>query len=173
MLNSQRGNCEINCNAVLKERKTMPTVLDVSHHIIELSTEIGEPVTNMKLQKLLFYSYVWNLVEHKKDKLFEEPILAWKYGPVIASAYHVYKKYGADSIKESVDGDPTVLTSSQKDIIEDVFNIYGKMNGIELAQLTHSERPWLETYEEGKENVIADELMYEFYSAKKDRVEKE
>ena len=45
------------------------------------------------------------------------------------------------------------------------------MNGIELAQLTHSERPWLESYEEGKENSISDELIYEFYSAKKGRVE--
>jgi uncharacterized phage-associated protein len=154
----------------MERSTTMLTVLDASNYIIKLSTDIGEPVTNMKLQKLLFYSYVWNLVEYSKDKLFKEPIVAWKYGPVIVAAYHAYKKYGADSIKEASDGDPDKLTQKQKDIIEDVFNIYGKMNGIELAQLTHSERPWLEAYEEGKENIITDEIMYEFYSAKKERI---
>lgn len=59
----------------------MPTALDVSNYIVTLSAEIGEPVTNMKLQKLLFYSYAWNLVENKRNKLFTEKIIAWKYGP--------------------------------------------------------------------------------------------
>lgn len=146
------------------------TVLDVARYIIELATNFGEPVTNMKLQKLLFYSYVWYLV-HEKKKLFSEPITAWQYGPVISQAYDAYKKYGAEPIKEPADGDSSKLDEEQKAIIEDVFNIYGSMNGIELAMLTHSERPWLVAFEPGKHNPISDDVMFEFYKEKLKRME--
>lgn len=146
------------------------SALDVAKYIIELAEEIGEPVTNMKLQKLLYYTYAWYLVENDKKKLFEEPIMAWKYGPVVISVYEAYKSYGADSIKEAIDGDAGKLDAATKEIIEDVFNIYAGLNAIELANLTHSERPWMETFDGTNIHTISDELMYDFYLAKRERV---
>ena len=139
---------------------------DVAKYIIQLSQDIGEPVTNMKLQKLLYYSYAWYLVEKNKEKkLFEEPIVAWKYGPVIKDIYMMYKEYEADVIKVAKDGEVDNLDEEARNIIEDVFKVYGAKNGIELANLTHLEQPWIQSYEEGKENVITDELIFTFYKS--------
>lgn len=146
------------------------SALDVANYIIDLSQKTGEPVTNMKLQKLLFYSYAWYMVETGK-KLFDDEVVAWKYGPVIVAAYHAYEQYGADTIKEADDGDPDKLNSLAKEIIEDVFNVYGGMGGIDLANLSHTEQPWLQTFEEGKNNIIPDDLILEYYTAKKERAE--
>ncbi len=38
-------------------------VIDISSYIIEYSNEIGSPVSNLKLQKLLYYSQAAMLVE--------------------------------------------------------------------------------------------------------------
>ena len=139
---------------------------DVAKYIIKLSQDIGEPVTNMKLQKLLYYSYVWYLVEKgMKRKLFKEPIVAWKYGPIVKDVYSMYKKYGADVIRQAENGNIENLDEEAKNIIEDVFKVYGAKNGIELANLTHNEQPWIQSYEEDEENIIPDNLIFTFYKS--------
>lgn len=145
------------------------TAQDIASYLLDLSKETGEPLTNIKLQKLVYYSYVWFLVRFG-GKLFEEPIVAWKYGPVVVSLYKEYSEFGADIIKKAPSGDSNNITVEAKSIIDDVFTIYGKLGGLELANLTHSERPWQETFEEGKEKQISDELIMEFYKAKEERV---
>jgi len=68
----------------------MNNPLDISAYIIELSQKTGEPITNMKLQKLVYYSFAWYAAE-KETPLFEEEILAWQYGPVVLSIYRLIK----------------------------------------------------------------------------------
>ncbi len=148
------------------------TAQDIASYLLDLSKETGEPLTNIKLQKLVYYSYVWFLVRFG-NKLFEEPIVAWKYGPVVVSLYNEYSKYGADIISDAPSGDSSNITAEAKNIIDDVFTIYGKLGGLELANLTHSERPWQETFEQGKEKQIPDELIIEFYKAKEERASSE
>ena len=49
-------------------------------------------ITHLKLQKLLYIAYGWNLVLNKEHpRLFDESIQAWKLGPVIPSVYYYYK----------------------------------------------------------------------------------
>ena len=74
--------------------------LDIANYLIYLSEMIGEPLTNMKLQKLLYYCYAWFLVDkNNEEQLFDEEIQAWQYGPVIPLVYDVYKIHGADNIQ--------------------------------------------------------------------------
>ncbi len=144
--------------------------IDIAAQIIKLSNEIGEPITNMKLQKLIYYVYAWYAVEKGKP-LFDEPIYAWKYGPVIASVYRAYQKFGADVIKESVDGDPESIDDYTKKLIEEVFNIYGTKSAIDLMELTHSEAPWRDTYKPGDDTQIPFNLIQSYYKARKDLAE--
>ncbi len=151
----------------------MKKALDVAAYLIKLSENTGEPITNMKLQKLLYYSYAWYLVE-KKKKLFDDKIFAWKYGPVVLNVYERYGVYGAEPIKEAQGGDPESLDLFSKRIIEDVFAIYGGKSAIELMELSHSEAPWRDTFNPQKQNTeIPDKLIFSFYEAKKEKIANE
>jgi uncharacterized phage-associated protein len=141
--------------------------LDITAYIIKLSNEIGEPLTNMKLQKLIYYVFAWYAVE-KKEPLFKEAIMAWRYGPVVVSVYNAYQSFGANTIKEAVGGNPDALNNFTKSLIEDVFGVYGNKTAIELMNLTHSEAPWRDTYNPDNQNTpITFESMIHYYTAKK------
>ncbi len=147
------------------------TPIDVAAYVIELSDAIGEPITNMKLQKLLYYVYAWFAVE-KGTKLFEEPIIAWKYGPVVTSVYEAYKGYGADIIRTKNGGNASALDDFTKSLIEDVFNIYGNKTAIELMSLTHDEAPWRDAFDpEDQTHEISFDAILKFYKAKKESTE--
>lgn len=142
--------------------------LDIAAYIVKLSNEIGEPVTNMKLQKLIYYTFVWYAVE-KNKRLFKEGIQAWKYGPVVTSVYETYKTYGGDVIKEMKNGNPDSLDDFTKSLIEDVFRVYGGKNAIELMELAHSETPWRDTFDpKDQTKVIPFEAIVSFYKARKE-----
>lgn len=49
-------------------------------------------MTPMKLIKLVYISYAWSLAIYQ-NKLFNERIEAWRYGPVIPSIYHEFKRW--------------------------------------------------------------------------------
>lgn len=153
------------------KEKTKVNPSDIAAYLVELSIGIGEPLTNMKLQKLLYYVYSWYGVEKGKE-LFDEKIMAWKYGPVVTSVYDKYRKYGADVIKEVEGGNSDKLDPFTKDLIEEVFTVYGNKTAIELMNLTHSEAPWRDAYNPENQNTpIPYESVVEFYKAKKQIVE--
>jgi len=61
---------------------------DVAACIIETALSMGSPVSNLRLQKLLFLCQGEHLHEHRRP-LFGDPIVAWQYGPVVESVTHL------------------------------------------------------------------------------------
>ena len=59
-------------------------------------------MTHKKLQKLVYYAYVWYIVENNDDcfnisnKLFDDEIEAWVHGPVCRNLYDSYPILRAD-----------------------------------------------------------------------------
>ncbi|PJC38576.1 hypothetical protein CO044_04190 [Candidatus Peregrinibacteria bacterium CG_4_9_14_0_2_um_filter_38_9] len=51
----------------------------------------GETITPLKMQKLLYYVYVWVLIK-KGNCMFDEKFQAWPRGPVLPSLYKKLKK---------------------------------------------------------------------------------
>lgn len=128
------------------------------------------PLTNKKLQKLLYYTQAWNLVLNG-EKLFEEDIEAWIHGPAIPIVYRTYKSYGRMPIMEEVRCDESVFTKNELKVLKEVWRVYGKFDGDYLEILSHSEDPWMiargkaETNERLTE-VIDPMIMKEFYAEK-------
>jgi len=79
------------------------TALDIAKYIIS-----KESVTNLKLQKLVYLSYERFLLQ-TKQKLFDDKIEAWTYGPVIKSVYDTYKDNGRDPISILAEDDSVTL----------------------------------------------------------------
>ena len=65
-----------------------------------------EELSNLKLQKLLYYAQGHHLAE-RHAPVFTEPIQAWSHGPVVPPVYHEYKRFGRTTI-ELADNDPFV-----------------------------------------------------------------
>lgn len=97
----------------------------------------------MKLQKLLYYVQAWSLA-WRDEPMFPEEIEAWQYGPVIEPIYQEYKHFGYDPITEPESGNASALTADEMSTLVAVVEEYWKLAGTTLADLTHSEPPWVE-----------------------------
>lgn len=144
--------------------------LDVARYFIHLSNEAKKPITNKKLQKLVYYSQAWSLVLNNK-KLFKEPIEAWVHGPAVRELYVQYKNFGFNPINEEIDISSIKIATEDKKLLDEVWDVYGKLDAGYLEMLTHSEKPWqdarsgLQSYE-SSEVEIKPKAMKDFYSAR-------
>ena len=114
------------------------TVHDVAAYILQRQGEM----TTMKLQKLCYYSQGWSLA-WDGEPLFEEEFQAWANGPVV---YDLFNAHRGQFRLSSIDGgNPDALTAEQRETVDAVLSAYGHLTGQQLSDMTHSERPWVET----------------------------
>ncbi|MCA0380739.1 MAG: DUF4065 domain-containing protein [Bacteroidetes bacterium] len=124
--------------------------------------EKGEIVTNLKVQKLLYYVQGYHLAFFDQP-LFEETIEAWMYGPVVPEVYHQYKDFGSGPITfESTDASIIQLDNATEDMFNQVMHEYGKFSAIRLMEMTHAERPWTEAFNTAHK-VIDLSLMRDYF----------
>lgn len=120
--------------------------------------ESSELLSNMKLQKLLYYQQGFHLA-YFGTPLFDEDIVAWQYGPVIPVVYDKYKEFGRAGIEPQ--GEPLSLDSEKEEnLFNEVFEVYNQFSATGLVTQTHSESPWIDTPKQG---VISQELMRTFF----------
>ena len=130
-----------------------------------------KPITNKKLQKLLYYAQAWSLVVREK-KLFNEKIEAWVHGPAIRKIYLEYKTFGFDPIKKEIETDVIEkIPADIRNFLDQMWSAYGKYDAAFLEYLSHSEEPWQKARESlephtGSEKEITPESMQSFYSQK-------
>lgn len=140
----------------------------VSDFFIASLHNSGDPLSNLKLQKLLYYAQAWHLAIFDKP-LFSEKIEAWVHGPVVVSEYHRFKGYAWQPIMEN----PTLpnLDHEIEAHLKEVLDIYGSKNAHELELLTHAEAPWLNARKGIPEDELSNEVvsldeMKTFYRAR-------
>lgn len=134
-------------------------VQTIANVFLKLSQpELGDGLTNLKLQKLVYYAQGFSLAVNDHP-LFAEDIVAWEHGPVVRELYAIYRELGSGTIPV-----PDVALNIDKDdlaLIEEVNNVYGQFSAWKLRDMTHQERPWVET---PRDQVISHELMKEYFS---------
>lgn len=107
-------------------------------------------LSNLKLQKLLYYSQGYHLARRGKP-LFEDPIQAWSHGPVVEKVYHAFKKHGSGDLslpKEDEFDWPDVDEDTTQFLIQ-IWDQLGCFAAWRLRDMTHSEAPWKEHFNEG------------------------
>ncbi len=102
---------------------------------------IESEMTNMKVQKLLYYAQSLHLALYN-EPLFAEEIQAWRYGPVCPPAYRFYCDFEAKQLpippKESLSDFP----SEKKELLEEIWEYFGGYHAYRLSDMTHGEFPW-------------------------------
>ena len=67
---------------------------DIAFYFVERSSGLPEnDLTNLKLQKMLYYAQAEYMKANNGQVLFEDKIEAWKHGPVVPSVYNLFNKY--------------------------------------------------------------------------------
>jgi uncharacterized phage-associated protein len=120
--------------------------------MLDEADRLGIRITNLALQKLLYFAHSIHLVRTKMP-LVSGYFEAWQYGPVHPSAYRAFKASGSEPIIFRATGqDP--LTGRPRDIpkvqdfdlivlIQQVLNSYGRMSPGRLVDLSHAkDSPW-------------------------------
>ena len=110
----------------------------VADMLIHLARERGIDITNLKLQKLLYYAQAWNLV-FTGEPLFSGDIEAWVHGPVVPSVFRRFKAFGWNTIDSPVTPYHDTYLSAHLKLI---LTAYGALGATQLERLTHSEAPW-------------------------------
>jgi len=143
--------------------------LDIASYLIHISVKNERPLTNKKLQKLLYYAQAWSLVL-RKQSLFDEPIEAWVHGPVVKSVYQKFKEFGFGIIQNQPPFDINSLSLDIREHLDEIWRVYGKYDAQYLEALSHSEPPWILARdsldaETNSDSIISHESMESFYSA--------
>lgn len=143
----------------------MLTCFDVAEYFLAKTDETaGDAISNLKLQKLVYYAQGFALAMTGKP-LFNEDFRAWQHGPVIPELYQKYKTNGALGIKPPSNFDASKFTAEQKDVLEQVYEAYGQFSAWKLRNMTHEEAPWEDT---PIDDVISKELMRDFFLTRVD-----
>ena len=138
---------------------------NVSDYLISFAHSTGDVITNLKLQKLLFYSQAWYLAL-KDDYIFEEDFQAWVHGPVLVSQYQRFRHYSYHPISEDIT-EPDIPQELINHLNE-IMDVFGGEGAYTLERLVHQESPWIESRDnldqtEPSTNIISKEKMKTFY----------
>jgi len=87
-----KGGIEMPAKQKKKNGEAINTVTaqDVTDLMLYWANRDGDLISNLKLQKLLYYAQAWHLVNFDVP-LFGDSIEAWDFGPVIPNVYRQYK----------------------------------------------------------------------------------
>jgi len=111
--------------------------------IINSSEDVGG-ISNLKLQKLLYYAQGVCLAINGTP-LFGEQIFAWKHGPVVPGVYDEFKDFGSKPIDFNDDFDFTAVSLDDAKLLEEVFDVFGQYSAWKLRDMTHDEPPYRNT----------------------------
>ncbi|MCX6731462.1 MAG: DUF4065 domain-containing protein [Candidatus Parcubacteria bacterium] len=100
-----------------------------------------EGITNLKLQKILYFMQAYYLAKLNKP-LFSDELEAWKYGPVVPELYRKFRRFGNNPIIS--EGDKSTLTEEDKEILKKVWDTFGGYSASRLVDIVHAHTPWKE-----------------------------
>ena len=140
----------------------------VANRLLEIAAADDNSLTPMQVLKLVYIAHGWSLGLYGRP-LIDEDVEAWQYGPVIADLYKVVRTTGGAAVKGPLPlgfgGRAEELDSVQDDLVRQVYQLYGHMNGIQLSRITHAANtPWERTYTPGAfGKVISRDMIADHY----------
>lgn len=115
-------------------------VLNNSKYVLAYFNQNKKELTNLMLEKLMYFLEAIYMVLTDDEYLFEEDFLAWNFGPVNETVYQQYKFFGRIPI---IFDEKIEIPDENKKYIEQLYNLFKDFNASELVSLSHQEgSPW-------------------------------
>ena len=139
----------------------------VANAFIDIAVDNGFYLTNLKLQKLVYFAHGWYLA-FTDTPLIDDDVQSWKYGPVIQSLHNDLKHYGLKPITKKIPTDENVVYKSEDwDFICSVYRKYSIFSPAQLIAMTHEpDSPW-EQFGAGENDfqVISQDEIKKYFKA--------
>ena len=143
----------------------MYSAIDIANYFLKKSGEDQIPISNLKLQKMVYMANGFYLADTDGDPLLTDRIENWPYGPVISPLYHKFKIYGngvIPPVPAGLNGVPE-FSDRAKTILDLTWDTCKDLDAIKLSNWTHIEgSPWKTANEKGK-SVLSDEDMAAYF----------
>ena len=145
----------------------MYDVLDVASYVIKKYWLHGSPITNLKLQKILYYVQGYCLKKNNAPAFFEH-IYKWPYGPVVQEVYFNYNSSRSRAIPEpsdeAVDRINKVFKKDRATtrVIDEVIQKSYVLTAAQMVAMTHKETPWIRAKDS---SIISVESMASFFGS--------
>lgn len=116
------------------------TAFKIADYFIYIANDTHSFLSNLKLQKLVYYAQAWHLAFYDTP-LFNEDFEAWGHGSVIPALFEEYQKFSFKPIEKEVEEPhfPEELQEFLDKIVDDYFF----RDGYELELMVCEEEPWL------------------------------
>ncbi|RYG87308.1 MAG: DUF4065 domain-containing protein [Alphaproteobacteria bacterium] len=150
----------------------------IANYILDYCDGRGRRVTNLALQKLVYFCHVWALISRGKP-LIRHKFEAWEFGPVLPYLYRSFKNFDRSPITsramqiDPTDGQQRVVgydfDAETESLLEETVEFYSRLSAGMLVDLSHADGgPWHSVWNHaGKVNPgmkIDDDSIVEFYS---------
>lgn len=135
----------------------MYAALDIAKYVINKCTYDGCPISNLQLQKILYY--IQREFLQQGIAAFSEEIEAWQFGPVVPDVYKQYCGFGALPIRMRY-----VINIEQRDetLMNPIIERKRRLDPWDMVSDTHSQgKAWDLTYKNGlgDHQVIPQDLI--------------
>ena len=135
--------------------------VDIAKYIVDKCITDNQLITNLALQKILFFIQK-EFLKQTDNVAFYDEIQAWKYGPVVPAAYRVFCAFGAKPIFFNAKDYDIKFSKEAKKIIDDVTNEKREVDVFKLVRETHKENgAWKKAFDKGTGTVITKEMILE------------
>lgn len=137
----------------------------VANVLIDRSLQDEKPLTPLQIIKLVYFCHGWMLGLYGRP-LVSQSVEAWQYGPVIADVYRQLRRWRDNPVKRRLRVSSESFDAQEEDIIRQVYEKYGVLDGIRLSQLTHAPgTPWAHVwFKAGKNSVVPNNMIKEHYA---------
>lgn len=140
----------------------MYSVTDVALYVISRCNRLGKSISNLKLQKILYFIQAEFLVSQDRP-CFREKIEAWDFGPVIPEVYCRYKVYGGATIFRFQNDNRCPFDKNDKTIADGMIDECAKYSASTLTEITRRQTPWKTAYYQHNNAVISNESIKSFF----------
>lgn len=143
------------------------SAIEIAKYIISYCIKNNMPISNLKLQKILYFVQAEFLVTKNKPCFYED-IEAWDFGPVIPVVYHKYEIFGSANFPYNIDCTiNTIIANKDIELINEIIDITAPYSSPQLVSVTQKQSPWLQAYYTLTHNhIISNESIKEFFNEK-------
>lgn len=136
---------------------------DLAHYVVGKCYKDNKPVSNLQLQKILYFlQVVYCKSRHGEELLFKDEFEAWPYGPVLPDVYNEFSEYGGRVIEKRFDGSLSNVTPDLKRFIDEGIEVLREKSPWDLVSMSHVKgSPWERIYQSGRRRVIPTSYIIE------------
>ena len=150
----------------------------VANFVLDFCEARGRRITNLSLQKIVFFCHVWSLIRFGKP-LVRHQFEAWQFGPVLQYLYREFREFDNQPIvgrakkTDPRTGNSTivnyVLDNETEELLSRVVDFYSLLTPADLVQMSYATGgPWDKVWNhQGRVNPgmkIDNAAIVKFYS---------